>query len=153
MANQLTRFEALRSGLSLRDAMDRLLTESFVWPRGFFTETFTGAAGQLPIDLYETANEVIVHAVLPGIKTENVTIQFQNGRLSIDCNIPEPKWGDVTFYYRELPYGHMHREVTLPVPVKTEKAEAVVESGYLTLRLPKTEEMTSKKIPIKLVNK
>jgi HSP20 family molecular chaperone IbpA len=153
MANQLTPFEALRSGLSLRDAMDRLLAESFVWPRGFFTETFTGAVGQLPIDLYETTDTVFVHAVLPGVKTENVTIQFQNGRLIIDCNIPAPKLEDVTFYYRELPYGHMHREVPLPVPVKTEKAEAVVENGYLTLRLPKTEEMTAKKIPIKIVNK
>lgn len=153
MASQLTPWETLQSGLSLREAMDRLLAESIVWPRGFFTETFTGAAGRLPIDMYETADTIIVHAVLPGVKTEDVTIQFQNGRLILDCNIPEPKWGDATLHYRELTYGHMHREVSLPVPVNTEKSEAFVENGFLTLRLPKTEAVKPKRIPIKMVGK
>lgn len=149
MANQLTRWDPFETGLRLRDAMDRLFEDAFIWPSRFFRDTLTSAYGTLPIDMYETKDEIVVKAALPGVKSDNIDVQFNDGCLVIEVNIPEPKTENVTYHYRELGYGRIHREVTLPVPVKTDKAEAVLENGYLTLHLPKTEEVKPKKIQIK----
>ena len=149
MANQVIRWEPLGNTLSLRDAMDRLFEDSFIWPRAFLDRNISGQSNLLPMDMYETADEIVVNMVLPGVKTEDVNIQFQDGRLIIDLNVPAPKLENVTYHYRELGYGQYHREISLPVDVNTDKVEAVLERGYLTLHLPKAEAIKPKKIQIK----
>ncbi len=149
MADQITRWEPLSSALSLRDAMDRLFEESFVWPRTFVNRDVASRYNMLPMDAYETPDEVVVNMVVPGVKTEDVNLQFQDGRLIVDVNIPQPKLENVTWHYRELGYGQYHREITLPFPINTEKVEATLANGYLTLHLPKAEEVKPKKIQIK----
>ncbi len=154
MANQVSRYQPRSSALSLRDAMDRLFEDSFVWPRwAFSSETVGSLLTTLPLDMYETPDEVVVHAVLPGVDSNNVDIQFQEGRLIIDSTIPAPKVENVTWYYRELPNGQYHRELTLPAMVQTDKVDATLQNGILTLKLPKAEEVKPKKIQIKATNK
>jgi HSP20 family protein len=149
MANQVIRWEPFGNTLSLRDAMDRLFEDSFIWPRAFLDRNISGQSNLLPMDMYETADEIVVNMVLPGVKTEDVNNQFQDGRLIIDLNVPAPQLENVTYHYRELGYGQYHREISLPVDVNTDKVEAVLERGYLTLHLPKAEAIKPKKIQIK----
>jgi len=152
--NQVVRLEPFNSALSLRDAMDRLFEESFVWPRwGFEPDRANGALGNLPISVYETPDEVVVNAIVPGVKSEDVNLQFQDGRLSIDVTIPALQVENVVWHYRELAYGQYHREMTLPALVNTDKVEATLQNGILTLHLPKAEEIKPKKIQIKTVAK
>ncbi len=151
---QVTRLDPFASALSLRDAMDRLFAESFVSPRGLLSsDMFAGALAALPIDMYETQDEVVVTAVLPGLKSEDVNIQFEDGRLIVDANLPAPKVENATWYYRELPSGSYHREITLPIAVDTNKVEATLQNGLLTLQLPKAEAVKPKKIQVKTVAK
>jgi HSP20 family protein len=149
MANQITRWEPFSSVMSLRDAMDRLFEESFIRPSWFFSRDVTGGFNALPMDMYETPDELVVNMIVPGVKTEDVNLQFQDGRLSIDVNIPAPKLENVTWHYRELGYGQYHREISLPFAIDTDKVEAVMQNGYLTLHLPKAEEVKPKKIQVK----
>jgi HSP20 family protein len=152
--NQVVRFEPFNSALSLRDAMDRLFEDSVVWPRAFFApDSYRGTIGTLALNMYETPEEVVVTSVLPGIKSEDVSIQFEDGRLIIDATIPAPKTEEVTWHYRELAYGHYHRELSLPVAINTDKVEATLQDGYLTLHLPKAEEVKPKKIQVKTASK
>ncbi len=152
--NQITRMDPFSTALSLRDAMDRLFAESFVSPRGLFaSDVFAGTLGALPLDMYETPEEVVVTAVLPGLKSEDVNIQFEDGHLIIDANLPAPKVENATWYYRELPSGSYHREITLPIAVDTAKVEATLNNGLLTLHLPKAESVKPKKIEVKTVTK
>ena len=154
MANQVTRVDPTSSVLTLRDAMDRLFEDAFIWPRGFFwTDPFRGTLGALPIDLYGSADDLVLIAALPGVKSESVNVQFQDGALMIDAEIPGPKVENVTWYYRELRSGHYHRELTLPFAVDTNKMEAVLQDGLLTLHLPKAEEAKPKKIQVKVASK
>ncbi len=148
MANQLSDWTPLGSALTLRDAMDRLFQESFVWPRAINRDV-SGRLNTLPMDVYETPEEVVVKMIAPGVKSEDVDLQFQDGRVMIDLEIPEPKMENVTWHYRELGCGQYHREVSLPFPINTDKVEATLESGYLTLHLPKADEVKPKKIQIK----
>ncbi len=152
MANEVTRYQRPgSSAVSLRDAMDRLFEDSFVWPRWFMNpETLTGALGSTPLDVYETPEELVVNMALPGAKAEDVNIQFNDGRLIVDANIPAPKLDEnVRWHYRELSYGQYHREIVLPQRVNSDKVEATLHDGLLTLHIPKADEVKPKKIQIK----
>ena len=134
---------------TLRDAMDRLFEDSFVWPRTFYSRDTAGAAWSLPLDVYETAEELVVTAAVPGAKPEDINVQFVDGRLVMDINLAKPAQENVTYHYREIAYGTYHREITLPFAIETEKVEAVLQNGYLILHLPKAEELKPRSIKIK----
>ena len=60
----MIRWEPFRELMSLRQAMDRLFEESFVRPSPFLGLI---GEGMLPIDMYQTADQVVVKAALPGV--------------------------------------------------------------------------------------
>ncbi len=143
---------AAESFLSLRDAMDRLFEDSFVWPR-LLSREGAGFGGVAGMEMYETPDDVVVRMAVPGVKSDQVNIEFRDGHVVIDANAPEPKSENVTFHFRGIPHGQFHREVALPVEVETEKIEAVMEDGILTLTMPKAEELKPKKIQVKAKTK
>ncbi len=152
MAGEVIRWDPFREALSLRDAMDRLFEDSFVRPH-VTRDTARGAVSILPIDMYETADEVIVDAVVLGVKNEDLKVQFADGRLIIEANLPAPKVENATVHYREMTYGQYYREIGLPMDVQADKVEATLHDGILTLRIPKAEEIKPKKIQVKTTTK
>ena len=82
----LVRWEPFREMTSLRDAMDRLFEDSFVRPSRFWTD---GGRGQLPLDMYQTSNEVVVKATLPGFKPDEVDISVTGDPLNIKAEHTE----------------------------------------------------------------
>ncbi len=78
---ELVRWSPARDMVSLREAMDRLFEESFLRPDLFGTgET---AAGALPLDMYETENDVVVKASVPGVKPEDIEVTVTGDLLTI----------------------------------------------------------------------
>ena len=153
MARDMTRWDPFREAFALRDAMDHLFENSVVWPRGSLSRDTTNALDALPLDMYETPDELVLQTVVPGVKSEDLNIEFNDGRLVMDANIPAPKIEKATYHYRELGYGRFHREIDLPMPVETDKVDATLTNGLLVLRIPKAEEIKPKKIQIKASNK
>ncbi len=149
MANQVSRWQPVDNVLSLRDAMDRLFEDSFIWPRGFRTMRSFDGAGALALDMYENQDEIVVNALVPGVRSEDLSIQVQDNRLILDAKNPAPKIENVVWHLHELPYGEYHREVSLPTLVNADKIEATLNNGYLTLHLPKAEAVKPHKIQIK----
>ena len=148
MARSLIRWDPTGEMISLRDAMDRLLGESFIRPwigRGTF---FGGEA--FALDMYETDNDVIVEAPLPGVKPEEIDIQVSGNVLTIKGERKEEKKEEKASYvYQERSFGSFCRSVTLPTEVDVNKADAAFEHGVLTLTLPKSEAVKPKTIKIK----
>jgi len=142
----LQRWEPFREMVSLRDAMNSLLQESFVRPDDLLTEA---GAAMLPLDIAETENEFIVKASLPGVRPEDVQITAHGNTLTIrgEMKAEEEKKGD-HYHLRERRFGQFQRTVILSSPVNAEKAQAQFENGVLTLILPKTEEAKPKQIRI-----
>ena len=138
-------WEPLREMVSLRDAMNSLLQESFVRPVGLMGN---GAAA-LPLDIAETEDEFIVKASLPGVRPEDVHITAHGDTLTIrgEMKAEEEKKGE-HYHLRELRQGHFQRTVTLSTPISADKAQAQFENGVLTLKLPKAEEAKPKEIKI-----
>jgi HSP20 family protein len=141
----IQRWEPLREMVSLRDAMNTLLQESFVRPVGLMGN----GAALLPLDIAETEDEFIVKASLPGVRPEDVHITARGDTLTIrgEMKAEEEKKGE-HYHLRELRQGHFERTVTLSTPISADKAQAQFENGILTLKLPKAEEAKPKEIKI-----
>jgi HSP20 family protein len=148
MAN-LVRLDPARDMMSLRDAMDRLFEESFLRP-GFFGAGESMSA-MLPLDLYETENEVVVKAAIPGVKPEDIEVTVTGDLLSIKGEFKsesESKDEQRNYHRQERRYGSFSRQVTLPSGVNADACQADFENGVLTLKLPKAEEAKVKKVQI-----
>lgn len=146
--SSLVRWDPFRDVLSLRSAMDRLFEESFVTPRaGWWVPV---SAAELAIDMYETKDEVIVKAAMPGIKPDQAEVTITGNTLTIRGESKEEKEVKEENYIRkERHFGSFARSVTLPDGLKTDKAEATFENGVLTLKIPKAEEAKPKTIKVK----
>jgi HSP20 family protein len=142
----IERWDPFREAVSLRDAMNSLLQESFVRPGGFSGQD---GAASLPLDISETENEFVVRASLPGVRPDDVQITVQGDTLTIrgESKAEGEKKGE-HWHLRERRFGAFQRAMTLPTPVDSDKAQASFEHGVLTLTLPKSEAARPRQIKI-----
>jgi HSP20 family protein len=146
MASERQRYDPFQQAMSLRDAMDRLLRESFVSPGMMFTTT---GEVNLPLDVLDDQDSYVVHAALPGLKPEDVQINLQGDTLSIRGQAPQTaEEKGKTYLLRERQQVSYARSITLPGPVDADRAAAQFEHGVLTLTLPKAEAARPKTIKI-----
>lgn len=143
----ITRGNPWREMRTLREAMDELLAESFVRPSQRQVEG-RERRWRLPVDVYTTPEEIVILASLPGLDSEDVEISIDGDQLTIRGEL-RPPLENVDYLFQERAYGPFSRTLTLNVPVDTDQAEAVFESGVLTLTLPKAEESKPKTIEVK----
>ena len=147
--SNLTRWEPASEFMTLRDAMDRLFDDAFTRP---FAVIRNGGAtwSSLPIDMYQTTDDVVVKAVVPGIRPEDVQISITGDVLTIRGDVKqEDEKKERAWHIREHRWGSFERSVGLPVPVVSDQAAAEFENGVLTITLPKAEEVKPKTINIK----
>ncbi len=130
--------------LSLRQAMDRLFEESFVNPAWQLSE-----GGPVPLDVRADDDAIVVEAILPGVKPEEVDITVEGDSLTIagdtSSETSEQK-GSVLL--QEIRRGKFSRTLALPAGLEPDKATATFEDGVLTLRIPKAETVKPRQIRI-----
>jgi HSP20 family protein len=147
MASERQRYDPFQQAMSLRDAMDRLLRESFVSPGMMFTTT--GEVNNLQLDVLDDQDSYLVRASLPGLKPEDVQINLQGDTLNIRGQAPQTaEEKGKTYLLRERQQVSYARSITLPGPVDADRATAQFEHGVLTLTLPKAEAARPKSIKI-----
>jgi HSP20 family protein len=135
--------------MTLRDAMDRLFDDAFTRP---FSQSRNGGSAwsSLPIDMYQTNDDVVVRAVVPGFRPDQVQIHVTGDVLTIRGEAQQEQENkDRAWHIREHRLGSFERSVALPVPVVSDKAAAEFENGVLTIILPKAEEVKPRTITIK----
>lgn len=142
------RWQSFSDMVTLRQAMDRLFEDSFVRPSRL-TADF-GDGGNLPIDMYQTDDSVVVKASVPGVKPEEVEVTITGDTLTIKGETrAEEEVKQDSYVRQEISYGAFSRSILLPSSLQTDKAEATFENGVLTLTIPKAEETKPKQIKIK----
>jgi HSP20 family protein len=143
----IIRCDPFREVSSMREVMDRLMDDGYARP---FGGALWDVSSVPTMDLYQTADSVVVKMGLPGVKPEDIQISVANGVLNIRGEVKEEKEEEEkTFHLRERRYGSFSRSVSLPSNVSADKSEAVFEDGILTLTLPKAEEAKAKTIIVK----
>ena len=125
----IERWDPFREMVSLRDAMNSLLAESFVRPGG---PPATGGAATLPLDVAETEGEFVIKASLPGIKPEDVHITVHGDTLTIrgESKAEEEKKG-AHWHVRERRVSSLVRSLSLGTPINADAANRPVRSRRL----------------------
>ena len=100
-----------------------------------------------PVDIYETENDVVLVADVPGVEKKSLQLDTDNDELTIR-GIFQPKNGDGKKLVDEFAYGEYNRTFTLGDTIDREKITAKLENGVLTLTLPKHEKVKPRKITI-----
>ena len=145
---ELVRHDPFREMVSLHEVMDRLLAETFTRPLGLSMSENLGWVPQ--IDMYQTSDNIVVKATVPGVKPDDLHITITGDVLTIRGEIKaEEEVQNATYHLRERRYGTFSRSLPLPAPVVADKAKAEFEDGILTLTLPKAEEVRPKAIKVK----
>ena len=104
-----------------------------------------------PLDATESESAYVVTVDLPGIKRENIKIGFDRGVLSVTGtreSTTEKANGD-RFYVRERALGTFTRSVRFARDVDSEKIEAKLDNGVLTITVPKAATALPRQIEVK----
>jgi len=100
-------------------------------------------------DIYDTKDNYVLKMELPGLKKEDVNIEFENNTLSVSGERKEDK--DVKkddYHWTERYNGKFYRAFMLPKNVDGTKINASMKDGILELKVAKPEEKKPKNIPI-----
>jgi len=145
--SNLVPFEPFRESLSLREAMNRLFEESFLRPGVFESENTAVLA---PIDVYETKDNIVLKAAVPGLKPEDLDISITGDVLTIkgEYKAEEQVEEGRSYLRQERRYGSFARQLALPTAVDTNTVTATFENGILTLEMPKKEAVRPKSVKI-----
>jgi HSP20 family protein len=143
---RLTRWEPFREMRQMHDMLDRIMDKTFL------DAPFFGAfdQGVVPVDVYQTDDDVVVKATAPGMKAEDIHITITGDTLNIRGEVSEEREEEgVQFHIRERRASSFSRSIALPTMVDADKAKAEFEDGILTLTLPKVEDVKPKTIAVK----
>jgi HSP20 family protein len=101
------------------------------------------------VDILELEDEMLIKADMPGMRTEDVDINFEKGTLTIHGKVNDRQHDGVNYMLQEYEVGDFHRSFEVSEAIDAEKIAAEYVNGVLTLRLPKTEAVKPRKIAVK----
>jgi HSP20 family protein len=105
--------------------------------------------GELNIDMFQTPHEVIIQAMVAGVKPEDLDVSINKDMLTLKGRRQKTK--EVTkdnYYFKELYWGSFSRSIMLPQEIDAEHIEARLKNGLLTLKLPKLDKGKPQKVKI-----
>ncbi len=100
-------------------------------------------------DIYETENEIIVLADIPGASEKTLEITLEKNVLSINAFISPVQSTGYQLAYAEYDEGDYQRSFRLSDEIDRDRIEASISNGVLHLRLPKAAAARSRKISVK----
>lgn len=140
-----------RFGYSKDDQMEEIpLNEERKRPVVYDEEE--AGVGELSVDVYETGKEIIIEAMIAGVKPEDLHIATTHNSITIsgkrEANT-HIKQDD--YIVQELYWGQFSRTVELPNDIAVDDAEAVEKHGLLIVRLPKIDKDRNVKVRVKSI--
>jgi len=115
-------------GRELLSSMDNI-------PFGFFTKSPSPR-----VDVYETNDEVVVKAEIPGVSKEDLNIYVDENSVRLSGQTKkDTEYKDENAYRVERFFGSFSRTIPLPAKVKSEMAKASYQDGILSVTAPKVE--------------
>ena len=99
----------------------------------------------LNVNVRDEEDTFVLSALVPGLKADDLNIQVLEDVVRIEG---EFQANEEDYLLQELPSGSFHRALRMPSEIDTDKVEAKITDGVLTLRLPKAESARPKKIKI-----
>jgi HSP20 family protein len=144
----LVRWNPWKEMVSLRESMNRMFEDSLFRPERHEDGLALGAWSPA-VDMFEKDDKVVIKAELPGLDKKDVSLDLQNGVLTLKGERKhENEVKEGNFYRREMSYGKFVRSFSLPADVDADKIKAEFQNGLLTVEVPKPEEHKPKQIKV-----
>lgn len=144
----MTRYAAPQQDIkSLQNQLNRLF-EPFARFAVAGEEDLVTGSWAPAVDVAETQEKIFVRAEVPGMKQEDIQIEFENGLLTLRGERKLEKMEGVTWHRVERIYGNFSRSFTLPRTVDPEKITATYREGILEVEVPKKEDAKPRQIRI-----
>lgn len=106
--------------------------------------------GQLAVDVYQTDDEIVIKAPIAGVKPEDLEISITDEVVTVKGERKEQaEIQRENYLCQECYWGTFARSYVLPMPAVSDKAQATLKNGILTLTIPKQEKTKAKTIEIK----
>jgi HSP20 family protein len=143
----LIKYDPFRELRSLQDEMNRLFMTSL--PRNISQEEMATGGWSPSVDIFESENEIVLEAELPGMKREDFEVSIENNVITLKGERHFEKKDEGDNYHRvERSYGSFTRSFSLPRTVSAEETSADFKNGILRVSLPKREEAKARKIEV-----
>ncbi len=140
-------FDPLQESTAMREALRQLLSERPDSPYDLAPSAV--ASVFVPVDVMDAGPEIIVRANLPGMKPDDISINFLHNTLTIKGEVKEDEeFQGATFLRHERRAATFSRSLNLPMALEMDGADAKFQDGVLTLRIPKSEKIRPKTIKI-----
>jgi HSP20 family protein len=108
--------------------------------------------GQLSVDVYETEKDLVIQSAIAGIEVNDLNISIEKDMLLIKGLREKPNPGEKrAYFYQECYWGPFSRQIVLPVEVDNSRAEAVIQKGILTIKIPKIKREKKTTLEVKSV--
>jgi len=106
--------------------------------------------GQLTVDVYQTNDSIVIKSTIAGVKPDDLDVSITNDMVTIrGTRRHDEETKEEDYFYRECYWGSFSRSIILPVDVVSEKAEASLKDGILTIRIPKADSLLTKKVKVR----
>ncbi|HWP29174.1 MAG TPA: Hsp20/alpha crystallin family protein [Chloroflexota bacterium] len=152
-----------RAGLPLRELINRLFDEAFVWPwmRGPGAAALDGVQVP-PVNMYATGTDLVVIVPLPGVSPRDIQVELLGTRLTVRAEVRRDEPGGAPeaatvapgrerrWYLHEFQIGPYYRAIDLPYPVDADRIQTSYEHGLLALRCPFAPSRAPRRIPLQV---
>lgn len=119
-------------------------------PATISTNQIFDQSGELVVDVFETNSDFVVLAAIAGVQINDLDISLEKDMMVIKGNRQDPHNGsDKKYFYQECYWGAFTRKVILPENINIDKADAQIDKGILTIKIPKND-LGNGKIGIKV---
>lgn len=108
------------------------------------------ADGQLPVDVYQTANEIVIRTFIAGVRADEMNVSISRDMVVIEGAREEHEQiTDSDFFIRELFWGSFARTILLPEEIDVDASVASAKDGFLTITMPKLDKKRQTKLRVK----
>jgi HSP20 family molecular chaperone IbpA len=101
------------------------------------------------VDIFESEAEITLLADMPGVASENVSIDLHQNQLTVSGEVEPPTSEQEVYLLQEFEIGTFHRQFTLSDQIDQNAITATVKDGVLRLVVPKAEKAKPRKIEVK----
>lgn len=144
----LMRYDPFQEMREMMDRMQALMRSSLAPLDGDIVQP--EGTNPLAVDMTSDDKHIIVRTALPGVREDEVNVDVSGNVLTISAETrAENEDRGSNWYIREMRYGRFSRSVPLPEEVNIDKADATLENGILTVRLPKKQPNPIQKIAVR----
>ena len=113
-------------------------------------EAATPQDGELPVDMYQTDDEIVIRALVAGVSPAELEISITRDMVTIRGVREEyQETHDDNYFHRELFWGSFSRTILLPEEVAIDEAEAQEKHGLLEIKLPKLDKHRSTQLKVR----